>query len=196
MSVDPTRPDHRAAVDEVIDLVTRLAAPGALNVYDEASCRALGEGPGTATRRAEALRRYLDDHWSATTVLVGEAPGRDGARWTGVPFTSPRQLTGSGPDEPTARCVQRVLVRLGQADRVLLWNASMLFRPDNLDPRRPELEASAPALALVTRGRSVLAVGRHAQRATGAPYLRHPSHGGAKLFEAGLAAALAGTPGD
>ena len=46
--------------------------------------------------------------------------------------------------------------------------------------------ACAPALARVCRGRTVLAVGRHAQRATGAPYVRHPSHGGAARFADGL----------
>ena len=36
-------------------------------------------------------------------------------------------------------------------------------------------------------GRSVVAVGRVAQRALGGPYVRHPSHGGAALFRVGLA---------
>ena len=112
-----------------------------------------------------------------------------------MPFTSPRQLTGSGPDEPTARIVQRVLAELGVAERILLWNASMLFGPDNRDPRRSELDACAPVLELVCRGRNVLAVGRHAERATGATYLRHPSHGGARSFASGLASELAGATG-
>jgi hypothetical protein len=112
-----------------------------------------------------------------------------------VPFTSPRQLTGSGTDEPSARCVQRVLAELGVTSRVLLWNASMLFGPGNRVPRRSELDASAPVLELVCRGRTVLAVGRLAQRATGATYLRHPSHGGARLFAAGLESALMAVPG-
>ncbi len=170
--------------------MVRLEAPDALNIYDEAACVAAGERSGAATARIEALRSYLVSHWSATTVLVGEAPGRHGARWTGVPFTSVRQLTGSGPDEATARTVQRVLSELGWSHRVLLWNASVLLPPGNRDPRRPELDACAPVLDLICRGRTVLAVGRHAQRMTGAPYIRHPSHGGASRFAAGLRAAL------
>ena len=178
------------AVDQVGDLVTRSEVEGALNVYDEPACVAAGEELGAATRRVDALRGYLSSRWAAATVLVGEAPGKDGARWTGVPFTSRRQLTGSGPDETTARTVHRVLAELGLSERVLLWNASMLFAPGNRDPRRSALDASAVVLDLVCRGRSVLAVGRYAQRATGAPYLRHPSHGGASLFATGLREAL------
>lgn len=184
------RPSPADQVDEVIDLVARIEVPGALNVYDETACLAAGDRPGAATGRIEALRSYLVSRWSAPTVLVGEAPGEHGARWTGVPFTSLRQLTGSGPDEATARTVHRVLTELGWSRRVLLWNASVLFPPGNRDPRRSELDACAPVLDLVCRGRAVFAVGRHAQRATCAPYIRHPSHGGASLFASGLGAAL------
>ena len=35
-----------------------------------------------------------------------------------------------------------------------------------------------------------IAVGRLAQEVTGAPYVRHPSRGGATVFRAGLAALL------
>jgi hypothetical protein len=37
----------------------------------------------------------------------------------------------------------------------------------------------------------VLAVGRLAQRALGAPYVRHPSHGGVRAFRAALLESLA-----
>jgi uracil-DNA glycosylase family 4 len=82
--------------------------------------------------------------------------------------------------------VQRTLAELGRSSDVLLWNASVLFPPDNRDPRRIEVEACAPVLERICRGRTVVAVGRHAERATGAPYLRHPSHGGAGRFAEGL----------
>jgi uracil-DNA glycosylase family 4 len=136
------------------------------------------------------LHRYLASRWSAPVVLVGEAPGRNGARWTGVPFTSPRQLTGSGPAEATATVVHRVLIDLGCDNDVLCWNASVLYPPGNRDPRRVELDACAPVLERVCRGRFVVAVGRHAEVATGAHYVRHPSHGGAARFAQGLTEAL------
>jgi hypothetical protein len=43
----------------------------------------------------------------------------------------------------------------------------------------------------VTRGRRVVAVGRLAAEALDAPYVRHPSHGGAADFAAGLRRTLA-----
>ena len=85
---------------------------------------------------------------------------------------------GSGPTEPTATIMHRVLSELGCQREVLLWNASMLFAPGNRDPLRAEVAACAEVLELVCRGRAVFAVGRFAQVATGAPYIRHPSHGG------------------
>ncbi len=177
-------------VGEVMASVGSLSVPGALNIYDEEESVRWGDPPGAAIRRRRALQRYLTSHWSARTVLVGEAPGKNGARRTGLPFTSMRQMTGEGPAEPTATIVQRVLAELGQQDQVLLWNASILFVPDNRSPRREELDACANVLALICRGRRVLAVGRHAELATGAPYIRHPSHGGSSQFADGLRAAL------
>ena len=50
--------------------------------------------------------------------------------------------------------------------------------------RAPRCEACSPFLEGVVRGRRVIAVGRLAQQVTGAPYVRHPSHGGAAAFRA------------
>ena len=187
--------DTAACVDEVLDRLGGIRVPGAQNVYDEDDCVGWGDGPGLATQRRLALRDHLVSRWAAPAVLVGEAPGRDGARWSGVPFTSCRQLRGSGPTEPTATVVHRVLSELGCAGDVLFWNASMLFAPGNRDPRRSEVAACAQVLALVRRGRAVFAVGRFAQMATDAPYIRHPSHGGVPRFAEGLRVALRSPPG-
>src|SRR3954463_14833980 len=70
----------------------------------------------------ERLRTYLSAREEAPLLLVGEAPGYRGARVSGLPFTSERQLTGRGPAEATATVVQRVLTELGLTDDVLLWN--------------------------------------------------------------------------
>jgi hypothetical protein len=48
-----------------------------------------------------------------------------------------------------------------------------------------------PFLEELTRGRVVIAVGRLAAATLDAPYVRHPSHGGAAAFEQGLRQAFA-----
>ncbi len=185
----------RDQIDQVIGLLGDLDVPGALNIYREDQSIAWDEEPGAATQRTLALSHYLAAHWTAPTIMVGEAPGKDGARWTGVPFTSCRLLTGSGRTERTASAVHRVLADLGYDDEVLLWNVSALFPPDNRTPRKAEIDACSEILDLVCRGRTVFAIGRCAQRATRAPYIRHPSHGGAALFAAGMRIALRSPPG-
>jgi len=183
------------AVTRLLDAVGRVRAASAYNLYDEADSVGAGDRPGTATARRDALRSYLLEHWAAPVVLVGEAPGMHGARLTGVPFTSPRLLTGSGRAEPSATVVHRTLVALGAEREVLLWNASVLFRRDNGVPLADALAASRAALDLVTHGRAVYAVGRVAAAATGAPYLRHPSHGGSRSFALGVEVVLRSPPG-
>ncbi len=142
--------------------------------------------------RRERLAAYLEARRHATVVLVGEAAGYRGARISGLPFTSERQLTGQGPAEASATIVHRVLAELGIEDEVLLWNVvpTHPHQPDrpytNRRPTRDEVETSALYLEGVVSGRRVVAVGRLAQQATGAPYARHPSHGGAAAFRAGL----------
>jgi hypothetical protein len=84
-----------------------------------------------------------------------------------------------------------VLAELGLEDEVLLWNAVPTHpgtASSNRRPTRAEVEASRCFLRQLADGRRVLAVGRVATAATGAPYLRHPSHGGAAPFRAALAA--------
>lgn len=142
--------------------------------------------------RCKRLHAYLEQRAEAPLVLVGEAAGYRGARISGIPFTSERQLTGTGPAEATATIVHSVLAELGLEDDVLLWNVVPTHPgtpTSNRPPTSAEIRAAQPFLAALTRGREVLAIGRVAAAATGAPYLRHPSHGGAPVFRAGLAAA-------
>ncbi len=106
-----------------------------------------------------------------------------------MPFTSERQLTGSGPAEASATIVHRVLAELGIEDDVLLWNVVPTHPGTETSNRRPtaaEVDASRPFLHAVSVGRRVVAAGRLAAAVTGAPYVRHPSRGGAAAFRAGL----------
>jgi len=143
----------------------------------------------------DRLRAYLADRAGAELLLVGEAAGYRGARVSGIPFTSERQLTGSGPAEASATIVHRVLDGLGIAAQTLLWNVVPTHpgtETSNRRPTRTEIEAAAPFLEELAAGRTVLAVGRIAAETLAAPYLRHPSHGGARAFADGLRDALTG----
>jgi len=152
------------------------------------------EGP-----RAGLLRRRLVDYLAsrehARFLLVGEAPGHRGARVSGLPFTSERQLTGSGPAEATATIVRAALEELELEAETLCWNVVPTHPGTETASRRPsraEIGAGRRFLGQLAHGRRVIAVGRVAHAATGAPYVRHPSHGGAEEFRAGLLRFAAG----
>src|SRR4051794_24664370 len=142
------------------------------------------EGAGAALR-CSRLAEYLAARETATLLLVGEAPGYRGARVSGIPFTSERQLSGLGPAEATATIVQRVLLELGLIERVLLWNVVPTHpgtRSSNRPPTSGEVESGLPFAVELAEGRTVVGVGRIAAAALDAPYVRHPSHGGANAF--------------
>jgi uracil DNA glycosylase superfamily protein len=155
------------------------------------------EGRGAALRR-KRLASYLDSRRLAGLLLVGEAAGYRGARVSGLPFTSERQVTGSGPAEASATIVHRVLAGLGLEEDVVLWNVvpTHPHRPgrpaSNRPPTRGEIAAGRRFLAELAGGRRVIGVGRLAARELEAPYLRHPSHGGAAAFRTDLIEALNG----
>lgn len=141
-----------------------------------------------AELRRDRLRAYLEARADAPALLVAEAPGYRGTRVSGVPLTSERQLTGSGPAEATATIVHRALAETGLSQDVLLWNVvpthpHLPGRPEtNRRPTRAEVEASLPFVRRLARGRRVVPVGRLAHAALGGAYVRHPSHGGARPF--------------
>lgn len=167
------------------EFVGRLAAARVGETYNQYAASPL---------LRDRLRSYLATHGGASVVLVGEAAGYRGARVSGIPFTSERQLTGRGPAEATATIVHRVLAALGVEDEVLLWNVVPTHpgsETSNRRPTRAEIEAAAPFLAELTHGRVPIGVGRLAAQVLEAPYVRHPSHGGAAAFEQGLRQAFA-----
>ncbi|HVS85633.1 MAG TPA: uracil-DNA glycosylase [Gaiellaceae bacterium] len=141
----------------------------------------------------ERLRDYLEARQQAEVVLVGEAAGYRGARISGIPFTSERQLTGTGPAEASATIVHRVLAGLGLEESVLLWNVVPTHpgtASSNRRPTRAEIRAARPFLDAVIAGRRAIAVGRVAAAELDGPSVRHPSHGGAGAFARGLEALL------
>jgi hypothetical protein len=190
----------------VEDLVAALAdavAGQTCNFYSDAGDA--GESAGAAATRRERLRRYLTCRWDAPVVLVGEAAGWQGARLSGIAFTSEHQVLGRGKKEPSATIVHRVLGQLGAEGLVVLWNAVPLHphhpgQPrSNRPPTAAEVLACRSFLEAVCGGRRVVAVGRVAAvavrqvqgSASEVPYVRHPAHGGAAMFAQGLAELLA-----
>jgi uracil-DNA glycosylase len=158
----------------------------------ELACARIGRTFNQYTRsplRRDRLAAYLVSRRTASVLLVGEAAGYRGARVSGIPFTSERQLTGTGPAEATATIVHRVLRELVLGNDVLLWNVVPTHpgsSSTNRPPTRAEVEAGRVFLEPLAGGRTVIAVGRVAAGATGAPYVRHPSRGGARDFRVGL----------
>jgi uracil-DNA glycosylase len=175
-------------MDEFIERLRGARIGATFNFYRDGENAAL---------RCERLLAYLRDRQNAPLLLVGEAAGYRGARISGIPFTSERQLTGSGPAEATATIVRRTLAELGLEKEALCWNVVPTHphppgRPDaNRRPTPAEVEAGLPFLLELARGRRAIAVGRLAHTVLGDPYVRHPSHGGANAFATAFAVASA-----
>jgi uracil DNA glycosylase superfamily protein len=139
--------------------------------------------------RRERLSEYLRARAGASVIVVGEAAGYRGARVSGLPFTSERQVSGGGPAEATATIVHRVLRELAIEEDVLLWNVVPTHpgtATSNRVPTAREIRESRVFLDELVPGRRVVAVGRVAAATLDAPYVRHPSHGGAVAFASGL----------
>ncbi len=140
--------------------------------------------------RLERLAAHLD--CEARFILVGEAPGYQGARYSGVAFTSERLLLdGSIPrmnrldgrltlesprggsfTEPSATIIWKTLYRLGIEDETILWNAVQLHphtpgqRWTNRTPKPSEVALGEPALRLLLQAypsAALVAIGRKAE---------------------------------
>ena len=136
---------------------------------------------------------------------MGEAAGYQGCRFSGIAFTSERDLprsqwTSTRPEgwrEPSATIVHGALDALGIEGRTILWNV-VPFHPAGSSPlsnRTPSaLERRAGTewlrrIVAITQPGVVAAIGRVAEAAlpSGTPYIRHPARGGAGRFRDGLA---------
>jgi len=137
--------------------------------------------------RLARLRRHLD--CDAKFILIGEAPGYQGAKISGIPFTSER-LMGEGAipritleaprlssrerpwSEPSATIVWKTLDELGIAGQTILWNA-FPWHPyikgtlhSNRTPTPKEREMGRPVLLALLKGFSqahLFALGRQAE---------------------------------
>ena len=195
-----------------IESVAERSFGAAFPMFREAD-PALEQPDGAARRRANATA-YLDARAGrAPLLLVGEAMGYAGGRFSGIAFTAERTLTSWGapfqatslrPEgwaEQSGTIVHGALGALGLSAETVLWNVVPAHphkpgRPlSNRTPSAGELRAGADVLAeLIARlePRATVAVGRSAERALGELGLpcdaavRHPANGGATAFRQGL----------
>lgn len=168
---------------------------------------------------APAARQFrLIDHFNcnARFLLIGEAPGYQGCKFSGIPFTNEKLLLdGAVPrvtwntrittrrlpwSEPAATIMWRTLHALQIADCTVMANAFSFhpYRPGNVysnrAPTNTELVAGRHVLSAILEhfnGARVIAVGKVAERALTLlsvrhEAVRHPSMGGAFQFATGM----------
>lgn len=175
--------DHR--IREFVAAVGDVRLPGLFNPWGERCEHDAVPNPSAARRDR------LAQHLSATDVamvLVGEAPGYAGCRYSGLAFSSEalllkgaiprigalqgrRLTTRARPfSEPSATVVWGALYDLGMAERTVLWNACA-WHPmgesalSNRTPTRSELNAGMPFLETLLglfSGARIVAVGQKA----------------------------------
>ena len=164
--------------------------------------------PGAAGIRQQNLKNYLDSFPKAPEyLLLGEAPGWRGCRFSGVPFTSEAQFGQSNvpfQGEPTS-----ISGTYREASATIFWNTLrvhhprafawniMPFHPHHIDvplsnrrPSRSEIDWALPVLIRLINLLApirIIAVGKVASSTLAkinipALTIRHPSHGGAQIF--------------
>jgi uracil-DNA glycosylase len=195
-----------SGMDSIGELVSDLAAATPISLVNPYACFDPDiDRPGGAAIRTATLLAYLEARSHPALLLVGEAAGYQGCRFSGIAFTSERALPTSqwtstkreAWREPSATIVHDALQELGLEERTLLWNV-VPFHPagssalSNRTPTAAERRAGTEWLrrivAIVKPG-VVAAIGRVAEAALrpGTPYIRHPARGGASRFRDGLA---------
>ena len=167
--------------------------------------------------RRDNLKNYLSSFTQRPAILlVGEAPGPRGCRFSGVPFTSDHQLLsnsllfkgrqsskGLKPYKEASATIFWGAMR-GFECRALVWN-SVPFHPHDKDkpmsiraPSTAEIHQYIHILRGVVEAlkpRQVVSIGGRAARAlcdlgVSAEPVRHPSRGGAADFRNGMSEAF------
>ena len=173
--------------------------------------------PDAPAIRRENARRYLACYDERPPVfLLAEAPGPWGCRFSGVPLVSEAQLIdgafpidghrSSTQEEPHSEYSANIYWRVLEPyfPHFFTWN-SVPFHPHHAgkplsirNPKSSEVKAYTGVLAGllgILQPQRILAIGRKAEYAlkqinADATYVRHPSQGGARLFEAGVLAVM------
>ena len=198
----------------------RASTPTLYNMYRDEARRF--DVTGATELRRENVKAYLSAFRDRPdTLIVGEAPGPWGCRFTGVPYTSERlyecnhvpfrgrktSLRAESYAESTATIFWKVMTP--HFPRFLIWNAvpfhphrvgePLSIRTPSVTEVRAHLDIMEEVLRIVSP-QQVLAVGRIAQRALSklnhdCVPIRHPSHGGATAFRNGIEHTLTLTNG-
>ena len=180
-----------SSIDRLLHVLRDYRGENVFNPFGEVNLDY--DRPDAADRRRANMRAYLDLFRDAAYVAVAEAPGYNGARFSGVWFTAERLLVGEQA-LPWARASGR-FVRCSRDDRPLrpelsstiVWSAlgdrsDIIFWPSfpwhpmgargplsNRAPRREEsrigLEVLRFFLDEVVPGRIPFAIGRYGQAA-------------------------------
>lgn len=175
--------------------------------------------PGAVEIRRDNFRQFLSSYKVRPRVfLLAEAPGPWGCRFSGVPLVSEAQLVdpafpisghaSSVNDTPYSEYSANIYWRvLGPwFPHFFTWNSVPFhpFKPDKLlSIRNPgnrevlQFVDTTKALIEIIQPQIVLAIGRKAEFALGktgvsCTYIRHPSQGGARKFEAGIESVMQG----
>ncbi len=187
--ISSASPSQRARRQRLTRWLNRLAGqslPNVFNPWHEDNPDDLHTDG--AEQRIARLRAHLDNA-DTRLILVGEAAGHLGAKYSGIPFTSERLLTeGRIPrldawrgkrlssrnrpySEPSATTIWGTLAEVGLAERAVLWNA-FPWHPfadrenSNRTPSRGELELGLGFLEQLVGfygEASLVAVGRKAE---------------------------------
>ncbi|MBT3239788.1 MAG: uracil-DNA glycosylase [Chloroflexi bacterium] len=164
--------------------------------------------------RRQNLKNYLESYTKMPeALLVGEAPGPWGCRFSGIAFTSERQLVnGELPfhGKTTSTFDPPVLERSGTIlwgnlldyfPRFFVWNC-IPYHPTNPNeplsirtPKKSEIVEFNPILkgmVDILSPKKVVAIGRKAEQGLSQIglnpiYVRHPSFGGKPAFIKGMA---------
>lgn len=179
----PTTPQ----IDSFISQLAKPRWPLTYNPWGQ--CDPLDAHGNAAARRRERLADHLAT--PAKVICCGEAPGYQGAHFSGIAFTSERLLLEGAipriPDlmgeristrprpwsEPSASIVWETLYQLGLAEETVLWN-QFAFHPlkaadqpySNRTPTPAEREQGLPLLETFLNlypGVPVVAIGRQAE---------------------------------
>jgi hypothetical protein len=197
---------------QLLDLLVDYEGKSTFNQYRDRDPQL--SRPAAPEIRRRNLLRYLESFTDASYLLIGEAAGYAGCRFSGIPFTGEAQITGpeclswaqgldlqqSSLGEPwRERSGTMVWEAFHGRQDCALWNA-FPWHPHGEGPltnRRPtqrELDSAVPALHCILSyfvSARVYAIGRVSaaqlrKLAVHAPYIRHPSHGGKLRFLASV----------